>query len=469
MKQIQKNTYSIEKESGMQVPVQVYANEHILPTIQTALTQAKNVASLPGIQTPCVLLQDAHQGYGFPIGCVGAFDAKTGIVSPGGIGFDINCGVRLIATTLTKEQVLPKMQEILESIYQKVPVGQGGKGFFRLSLQELDEVLEQGLFWAHKKGYASQDDLERCENSGKLPASASAVPLKAKQRGMHQLATLGAGNHFIELQVVEDIFDKEIAKTFGITQPNQIVVMIHSGSRGIGHQTCAHYLREMEKAYPDIVQTLQEKDLIYAPLSDTLAQDYLQAMNACANFAWVNRFLMGYQVKQVLKSFFPDCHIQSVYDVAHNIAKFETHTVLNETKTVLVHRKGATRAFPAHHQDLPDCYKQTGHPVLIPGSMGTPSFVLVGTQKAMEQTFGSTAHGAGRIMSRVKAFKEFDGLTISKQLEEKGIFIKSPNNAKIADESPGAYKDSLQVIDVSVQANIAKKIVQLCPFGVIKG
>jgi tRNA-splicing ligase RtcB (3'-phosphate/5'-hydroxy nucleic acid ligase) len=468
--QIAENIFECKDETTT-VPVRVFATESIFKTIQAdlSLIQAFHVAQLPGIVGASLLMPDAHQGYGFAIGGVAAFDEQKGIISPGGIGFDINCGVRLMATNLTKEELLKKLPDVLDEILKNVPVGKGEESAeFRFTHDELDEVMEKGLLWAKEKGYASEDDLERCESNGRLDAKIFCVSPKAKKRGKNHLGTLGAGNHFIELQVVDEIFDDKIAKAFRL-QKDKIVVMIHSGSRGLGHQTCSEYIRKMEDEghMPDLV----DKDLMCAPIQSKVAQDYLGAMNACANFAWVNRFMMAKGVERALQNMYPEKKLafESIYDVAHNICKKETHIVNGKEQVVYVHRKGATRAFPKEHPENVGVYKQTGHPVLIPGSMGTPSFVLVGTQKAMELTFGSTAHGSGRVMGRKVASESIDGVKVADELKNKGIFVRSPQIEKISDEAPQVYKDSEEVVSVSETTGIGKKVAKLLPLGVIKG
>lgn len=461
--------HTIAKKEKMNVPVRVIANDAVFAQLSTdkSLEQAQNVATLPGIVDASVVMPDAHQGYGFSIGGVAAFSIKDGIISPGGIGFDINCGVRVQVLSKTYDEVKDTIPQIIDALYKAIPVGQGAEGSIVLTHEELDEVLIKGLIWAKEKGYATQDDLDRCESSGHLDAKPEFVSPTAKKRGRKQLGTLGGGNHFVELQRVDKILDPVIAEKFRITKPGQLLLMIHSGSRGLGHQTCTDYLRKFEDAFPEIADSLVERDLMYAPWSSALAQEYYGAMCACANFAWVNRFLMAYNAAQALKSF--GITMQSVYDVAHNIAKVETHCVDCVEQQLIVHRKGATRAFPAKHTDIAPCYQETGHPVLIPGSMGTASYILTGTQKAMELTFGSSAHGSGRVMSRRKAFDTINPEQVVIDLQKKGIYIKAPNLQKIADEAPQAYRDSDAVVGSLEEAGVATIIVRVLPVGVIKG
>jgi tRNA-splicing ligase RtcB (3'-phosphate/5'-hydroxy nucleic acid ligase) len=460
--------YEIPKSGKMLVPATIYASDSLFEAMKqdVSLKQIKNVAALPGIQKKAIAMSDAHQGYGFPIGGVAAFDSETGIITPGGIGFDINCGVRLLATNLTRDQVQDKLQEVIDLIYDRVPVGVGSESKIRLTHEELDKVLENGVDWAIEQGIGNKEDKANCESYGKMSgADATKVSPRAKKRGKNQLGTLGAGNHFLEIQAVDEIYDKEIAEKFGITKKDQVLIMIHCGSRGLGHQVCSDYIRKMEDTFPEIVAKLPEKDLIYAPISSEMAQDYFKGMSAAANYAWANRHIIAHNIRKVFERIFPKSEVKTVYDVAHNIAKKEVH----EGKELMVHRKGATRAFPAGHKENPAHYLETGHPVIIPGSMGTSSYVLVGTEKAMTETFGSTAHGAGRLMSRSAARKTIDGIEVKAKLNEKHIMVKNPNTKGLADEAPEVYKDIDEVIKVTVDAGICKKVVRLVPLGVIKG
>ncbi|MDD9953308.1 MAG: RtcB family protein [Candidatus Woesearchaeota archaeon] len=461
--------YKIEPTGKMNVPVKIFADENLVKKMQqdSSLQQACNVASMPGIVGESIVMSDAHQGYGYCIGGVAAFDMEEGIISPGGIGFDQNCGVRLLTTNLTKEQVEGKKSELLEKIYKACPVGVGVDGV-RITPDEMKEVMVQGAKWAVANGYGSKDDLEHCEAGGCLPeADPKHVPDRALHRGKRQLGTVGAGNHFVELQVVDEVYS-EVAEKFGLQKGN-VVVMIHCGSRGFGHQVCSDYIRMIEDAYPNIVASLPDKNLIYAPLKSELAKKFWGAMNAAANFAFCNRHILGHNVRQAFIELFPDCSVETVYDVCHNIAKRETHVVNGEQKELMVHRKGATRAFPAGSEDIPEAYRAIGQPVLIPGSMGTSSWVLVGEKGSLEQSFGSTAHGAGRMMSRMKAKKDFPADDVRADLAKKGIQIKAATLKGISEEAPGAYKDVDEVIAVSDSAGIARKVARLVPIGVIKG
>ncbi|RMF55615.1 RtcB family protein [Candidatus Woesearchaeota archaeon] len=469
------NNYSfiVEKHGSMKVPLKIFASEKLIEKMEkdNCITQGINVASLPGIKGSSIMMPDAHQGYGFSIGGVAAIDVEKGCISPGGIGFDINCGVRLLATNLKVEDVKPRIKELLEELFKRVPAGVGAKSLLKLSDSELDEVLKDGAEWAVRNGYGTKEDLENCEENGKMSgADPTKVSQKAKSRGRGQLGTLGAGNHFLEIQFVDEIFDKEIAKKFGITEENQIVVMIHCGSRGLGHQVCSDYLRKMEDTFPEIMDKLPEKDLIYAPSGSDIAKDYFAAMCASANFAWTNRHIIGHQVRKALERIFGEkVKVKTVYDVAHNIAKVEEHEANGEKFEAWVHRKGATRAFGPGSKEIPKHYQETGQPIFIPGSMGTCSYVLVGTEKAMKESFGSTAHGAGRMMSRKQANQSWRGEQIKSELEKQNIYVKAASWRGISEEAPKAYKDVDEVVRVSHKAGIGKLVAKLRPLGVVKG
>ncbi|HHE36929.1 MAG TPA: RtcB family protein [Candidatus Woesearchaeota archaeon] len=473
-KKITNYLFEIPRTGRMKVPVRIYASEKLLKRLSedNSLQQGVNVACLPGIYKASIMLPDAHQGYGFSIGGVAALDTEKGCISPGGIGFDINCGVRLLATPLRKEDVLPRIKELLNSLFRNVPSGVGSESFIRLSDSELDSVLNKGAEWAVEHGYGFKEDLKRCEEGGRMrEADASKVSNKAKARGRKQLGTLGAGNHFLEVQFVEKIYDKRIAQAFGIREEGQIVIMIHCGSRGLGHQVCSDYLRRMEEADPELMRSLPEKDLIYARAGTQLAKDYFAAMAASANFAWANRHIIAHQVRKSFREVFgvePE-QVRAVYDVAHNIAKIEEHEIDGVKRKVFVHRKGATRSLPAGHPNVPEVYKGVGQPVLIPGSMGTASYLLVGTEQALKETFGSTAHGAGRVMSRAKAIKSFRGEQVKKELEQHHIYVKAASWKGICEEAPAVYKDIDEVVKVSHEAGIGNLVAKLKPIGVIKG
>jgi len=471
VKKVSDILWEIPKTGNMNVPCRVYASEVLLEKMKQdrTLTQGKSVAVLPGIHKYALIMPDGHEGYGFPIGGVAALDYEKGGISPGGIGYDINCGVRLLRSNLKKEDIAPKIKELLNKIFEYCPAGLGSSNI-RVEYDQLDGILNKGAEWAVENGYGNKDDLDHCEENGSMKgADASLVSEKAKQRGRKQIATLGSGNHFLEIQYVDKIYDQETAKAFGITEEGQVMFMIHCGSRGLGHQVCSDYLREMERTFPDILQKLPDRELIYAPAGSDLAKKYLGAMTAAANFAWCNRHVLGHQTRLAVKDFFPEAKLETVYDVAHNIAKVEEHEIDGEMKKVFMHRKGATRAFGPGRKEIPEAYREVGQPILLPGSMGTASYVLVGTNKGMQETFGSTAHGAGRAMSRHAALKQFRGESVVKDLEQKGIYVKGASWKGIAEEASGAYKDVDEVVRVSHEANIGNMVVRLKPIGVVKG
>ncbi|MGM5485451.1 MAG: RtcB family protein, partial [Nanobdellota archaeon] len=395
--------YVYDKEGNMNTDAVFFLNDKLLGLVEDkAVEQAKNVACLPGIKGQSIAMSDMHMGYGFPIGGVAAFDKEEGCITPGGIGFDINCGVRLLKTNLKYDDIKDDVRKLVLKLFEKIPCGVGRGSDLNLSMDDMDEVLVQGSSWALSQGFGVEDDLKFCESGGEMKgADPDNVSHKAKARGKKQLGTLGAGNHFLEIQEVMETDNK-----FGL-EKGQIVLMIHCGSRGLGHQVCSDYLRRMEDAFPELIKALPEKDLVYAPISSDIAKEYYSAMKAAANFAWANRHVIASKVREAVCELYPEAKLDLVYDVAHNIAKLEEHTLDGEKEEVYVHRKGATRAFPPGHPELPEDYRETGQPVLLPGSMGTASYVLVGTEKAMQECFGSSAHGAGRVMSRAKAKREF--------------------------------------------------------------
>ncbi len=467
--------YTIKASGKMNVPVKLFTDEKLLEAIKgdDSIHQACNVASLPGIQTASIVMADMHQGYGFSIGGVAAFDMKDGCISPGGIGFDINCGVRLLATPLTLDEVRPRITELLERLFENCPVGVGSEAKIRVTDEEYGALLRDGARWAVEHGYGNEDDLAHCESNGCIPgADPDKTTKRAQGRGRKQLGTVGAGNHFIEVQYVEQVYEEEIAKAYRLTGTGQVVVMIHCGSRGFGHQVCTDYIRRMEEEQPGIVAALPDKNLIYAPLGSRLADEYFAGMNAAANYAFANRHILGHFVRKSFEEVFGkevSERIVTVYDICHNIAKKETHLVDGKRKEVMLHRKGATRAFPPGFEELPKEYRPFGQPVLIPGSMGTSSYVLHGTETAMKESFGSTAHGAGRMMSRFQANKEFTSDGIRSDLDKKRISIKAASYKGITEEAPGAYKDVDEVIKVCHDAGLAKRVARMVPIGVIKG
>jgi len=470
LKKISEYEWEIPKSGCMNVPCKVLASEELLEKMKQDKTieQGKNVACLPGIYKYSIILPDGHEGYGFSIGGVAALDYEKGGISPGGIGYDINCGVRLLKTNLMKEDVLPKIKQLLGAITREVSIGLGGSNI-SISRTELDKVLVEGAEWAVKNNYGNKEDLLHCESQGKLKgADASAVSDKAKSRGHKQLATLGSGNHFLDIHYVDEIFDENAAKVFGLKK-GQVTVMIHCGSRGLGHQVCSDYLREMERSLPEIVSKLPDRELIYAPSSHPLCKKYLSAMSAAANFAWCNRHMIGHQTRYAFSKIFPKARLDTIYDVAHNICKIENHKVNGSVKKVFMHRKGATRAFGPGNKEIPKDYQKIGQPVLIPGSMGTASYLLVGTKKAEEISFSSSAHGAGREMSRHAASKKYSRESVQKDLASKEIVLKSASWKGMVQEAPGAYKDIEKVIEVTHNLGISKKVARLIPLGVVNG
>lgn len=463
-------------KSWMRVPARIYADAEMLDEMSRDLTleQAANVSSLQGICRYSITLPDGHQGYGFPIGGVAATEVDTGVISPGGVGYDINCGVRLLRTGLDKAEVIPKLRELVDSIFRNVPSGLGSEGKVKVTQSQLDQVLELGARWAVENGYGWDEDLEHLEERGGMSgASAKDVSVEAKRRGYPQLGSLGSGNHFLEIQTVDKIFDPEIARRFGIDHEGQVTVMIHTGSRGLGHQVCSDYLRTMERAVKKYNIFLPDRELVNVPVNSPEGQAYLSAMRCAANFAWANRQMIVHWVRQsfeeVMKKDAESLGLHIVYDVAHNIAKIEEHEVDGKKKKLCVHRKGATRAFPAGHLEVPSIYRDVGQPVLIPGDMGTASYVMVGTEQGFRETFGSTAHGAGRHMSRTAALKHFRGEEIKRKLESEGKVVRAAKISVIAEEAPEAYKDIDRVVEITHRAGIAKKVARLVPIGVAKG
>jgi len=478
LKKIGPSLWELPKEakSGMKVPAWLFLSEKLLKQVEEgAIEQVANIAFLPGIYKHSIALPDMHYGYGFPIGGIAALDFENGGLSPGGIGFDINCGVRLLRTNLSEGQVRPKLKDLLESIFRNVPSGVGRGGKIRLSPSQFkNEVLEAGARWAVEKGYGTERDLEHLEEKGCMQAAnMDKVSGKALQRGAPQLGTLGAGNHFLEIQKVDKIFLPEIAKVFGIEKEGQICVMIHTGSRGFGHQVCTDYLRILETKFRDLIRKLPDRELVYAPAGTKECEDYFGAMACAANFAWCNRQMIMHWIREsimeVLKMKREEIGLDVVYDVAHNIGKIEEHKINGERKKVYVHRKGGTRAFGPGSEDIPEDYKNIGQPALVPGSMGTSSYVLIGTEKAEEQTFSSVCHGAGRLMSRHKALKMYRGEKIKSSLGERGILVRSASWKVLAEEAPGVYKDVDEVVRVCQEAGIAKIVAKLRPMGVVKG
>ena len=461
-------------KKGMLVPGRVYLNNKAAKDIEVgAIDQVSNVACLPGIKKFSIGLPDIHFGYGFPIGGVAAFSAHNGVISPGGVGFDINCGVRLIKTNLTEDDVKPKMKEIVNTLFDNVPSGVGSKGKIRLQPSQIDEVLDNGAQWAVENGYGWERDLKYLEENGKMEsADSSKVSDKAKKRGIPQLGSLGSGNHFLEVQKMDKIFDEDTAKVFGIEE-GMITILIHTGSRGCGHQICSDYLRVMDRAAKRYQINLPDRQLACAPIGSEEANDYFQAMSAAANYAWTNRQMIVHWVRESFEKVFrrdaEEMGMDIVYDVAHNIAKKEVHNVKGRNMELFVHRKGATRAFGPGREEIPKEYRDVGQPVFIPGTMGTASYVLAGTDIAMQETFGSSAHGAGRKMSRAGAKKEYHGEEVKKVLENRGIIIRATSMPVVAEEAPGAYKDVDAVVKTSHDAGISRMVGKMIPLGVAKG
>ncbi|MCG7844590.1 MAG: RtcB family protein [Methanomassiliicoccales archaeon] len=453
----------------------IFADDKMIKTIisDNSPEQAANVACLPGLVGRSMAMPDIHWGYGFPIGGVAALDADEGVISPGGIGFDINCGVRLITTNLRTADVLPHVKELVNIMFHNVPAGVGSRGVVDVAANQIDRILEEGAEWAVKEGYGWTDDLVRTEENGRMKnADASKVSSKAKQRGVPQVGSLGSGNHFLEIDKVEKIFDPVAAKTFGLEE-GQITVSIHCGSRGCGHQIATDYLQVMERSVKDRGIKLPDRQLACAPVKSREGMDYHAAMACGANYAWANRQMIMHWVRQSFEKVFErsaeDMEMNLVYDVAHNIAKVEEHVTDGKRQKVYVHRKGATRAFPKDHPEVPQIYRSVGQPVLIPGDMGVGSYVLVGTEKAMQESFGSTCHGAGRIMSREAAIRNYTVKAITAEMESKGIYLKGSTRDGIQEEAPGAYKDIDDVIRVVVGAGLSKPVAKLTPLGVMKG
>ncbi|HXW86073.1 MAG TPA: RtcB family protein [Candidatus Bathyarchaeia archaeon] len=468
-------TYEIDRtyRADMQVPARVFMNEHMMEDIlaDRALWQLVNVATLPGIQKAVFAMPDIHQGYGFPIGGVAASALdQGGVISPGGIGYDINCGVRLLRVSMEKKEILSRLEKLATVLFKKVPsgVGRGGKVVFKA--HELDFFLTHGAREMVKRGYGTDSDVEFCEEKGCMStADPDMVSEKAKNRGSDQLGTLGSGNHFLEIQYVDTIFDASAAHVFGLKE-GQVTVMIHCGSRGLGHQTCTDYVRVMMDKLPEWGYQLPDRELVYAPFSSVQGQNYFAAMAASANYAWANRHLIGHWVREGFEEIFgADVHLTLVYDVSHNMGKVEKHVMNGKERSFIVHRKGATRAFGPKRPELPLQYQQIGQPVLIPGTMGTASYVMVGTEKSMDIAFGSSCHGAGRRLSRVKAKRTIRGSELRQELEQRGIIIRSDSDPGLAEEAPEAYKDIEDVVEVTHGAGLAEKVARLKPLAVVKG
>ncbi len=462
-------------KKGMNVPGRIYATEKLLKEMDLAVyDQLTNVACLPGIQKYAYCMPDGHSGYGFPIGGVAAFDAETGMISPGAVGFDINCGMRLITTNLKLKEVQPKIKPLVDMLFQQVPAGVGGKGFVKLTTQEFRKVMHNGAKWCIENGYGWEEDIERMEDNGCIEqAEPSKVSEKAISRGINQLGTLGSGNHYLEIQHAGEIFDEKTADKLGIHSKDQICIMVHCGSRGFGHQIGTDYLKDFTDAMKKYDIKVKDPELACAPFNSKEGQDYYRAMACAANTAFANRQVIMHRIRESFQKIFEKTpekmEMHLVYDVAHNMAKLEEHKIDGKTKNLVVHRKGATRCFGPSRTELAPMFRKTGQPVIIGGSMETGSYLLLGTDKALEETFGSTAHGSGRTMSRTQARKETRGDVLQKEMEKKGIYVRTTSYSGLAEEAGKAYKPISEVVDTMEIAGISKKIVAFKPIGNVKG
>ncbi|MBI2339750.1 MAG: RtcB family protein [Deltaproteobacteria bacterium] len=476
VERIDANRVRVPKQGAMRVDGIVYADEILYEGLRgdMCLQQITNVATLPGILKASIGMPDIHWGYGFPIGGVAAFDLNEGVVSPGGVGYDINCGVRLLRSNLTHDEVKPELKTLVGALFHKVPSGVGSSGTFpRLSESDYKKLLVKGAAWPIEQGYGDSEDIKHLEAKGCIPdADPDLITLRAKKRGQDQLGTLGSGNHFLEIEYVAQVFDENTASQMGLFQ-NQICVSIHCGSRGLGHQTCEDNLGIMLKAAQKYGIELPDNQLCCAPVRSNEGKNYLAAMASAANFAFGNRQVIAHLVRRVFSHVFKksdgELGMNVIYDVCHNIAKMEKHPINGKERMVCVHRKGATRAFPPGHPETPEAYQKTGQPVLIPGDMGRYSYVLVGTGQAFEEAFGSSCHGAGRLMSRTRALKGVRGRNVAREMEERGVIVQADSYRTLGEEIPEAYKDVAQVVRVVENAGLAKIVAQLKPIGVIKG
>ncbi len=477
IRQISPFLFEIERFADMRVPGRIYADRAMMDALleeEAPLLQVVNVAHLPGIQKYALAMPDIHWGYGFPIGGVAATDWDTGVISPGGVGYDINCGMRLATTALQWSEVEKRLEKLIQELFKAIPTGVGAShAIKKLKRQELKQVAEKGVSYMIEQGFGEPSHLQVIEEQGRMPfADFSTVSQRAVERGLDQLGTLGSGNHFLEVDVVDHIYFPQAARAMGLFE-KQIVVLIHTGSRGFGYQICDDYLKVMNKAMEKYQIRLPDRQLAAAPVQSPEGQNYLAAMACAANFAWSNRQVIMHLAYHVFKRVFAisdsDLQFRLVYDVAHNIAKKEKHVIDGKEKTVCVHRKGATRAFAPGHPFVPARYREIGQPVLIPGDMGRYSFVSVGTQKAMEETFGSTCHGAGRVMSRRQAKKAGSGRNLIREMQERGVIVQARGRATVAEEMPEAYKDVANVVNIMHESGISRKVARLKPIGVIKG
>ncbi|UCF96998.1 MAG: RtcB family protein [Spirochaetaceae bacterium] len=464
-------------KQGMRTPARIYASKRLLDSMDASVfEQVTNVATLPGIVGYSFCMPDGHSGYGFPIGGVAAFDTDAGVISPGGIGFDINCGMRLVATSLTWEEVQPQLPHLVDRLFARIPAGVGGKGFLKLSPSEFRTLSEKGMKWCLKKGYAIQEDLDRTEENGCIrEADASKVSEKAVERGYKQIGTLGSGNHYLEIQVAqpENIFDQKLAAAYGIDRPNQVVVMFHCGSRGFGHQIATDYLQAFLKVMqPKFGIPVRDRELACAPFASQEGQDYFKAMNCAINMSFVNRQVILHRIREVFSEIFGkdpmELGLRQIYDVTHNTAKVERHRYEGKQRDLLVHRKGATRAFAPGMRGIPEEYRDLGQPVIIGGSMETGSYLLAGVAGG-EQSFFTTAHGSGRTMGRNQAKKQFRGQDLEKRLRERGIYIRAASYSGLAEEAGAAYKDIDEVVQTTAAAGLSRPVVKLVPVGNVKG
>lgn len=467
---------NVDDSKKMNVPVTIYADDSLILKMSEdrTLDQAVNVSTLPGVRKHVVVLPDGHEGYGFPVGGVAATDMEEGVISPGGVGYDINCGVRLLRSNLNVNQVKPHLKNLINELFNSIPSGVGSEGAIKLTRSELDELLIEGVDWAIEHGYGYKQDSEVCEEKGRMKgANPESVSDTARKRGAPQLGSLGSGNHFLEIQQIQEIFDENAAKVMGL-EKGQITVLIHCGSRGFGHQVCSDYLRYSEKSLKKYNIELIDRELACVPNNSIEGENYRKAMYSALNFAWSNRQIITHFTRKTFEKIFSSSEtgldMKLVYDVAHNIAKVERHKVDGEgMRDLVIHRKGATRAFPAGMEQVPEKYRQIGQPVIIPGSMGTASWILVGNKKSLDLSFGSTAHGAGRTMSRGAAKRSYTVEKVKAELDSKGIYIKALTKNGIVEETPLAYKDVDSVVNVSDKLGIATKVAKLVPIGVIKG
>ena len=467
--------FLIPKRGSMRVPGLIFSSSALMPGIEKdqSLQQVVNVAQLPGIVKPSLAMPDIHWGYGFPIGGVAAFDMEEGIISPGGVGYDINCGVRLLTTSLPASEVKPMVKMLISSLFKVIPTGVGSRGNIRLSKKEASKVAVEGASWAVNKGLGTREDLERTEDRGAMGgADPEAVSERAYKRGHDELGTLGSGNHFLEVQEVQEIYDQRIANVYNLFE-GQLTVLIHSDSRGFGHQICDDFLKEMGPQVRELGFALPDRQLACAPLKSDIGRRYLSAMACAANYAWANRQILMHWTKEAFEKALgmspADLKMELLYDVCHNIAKLEKHVVEGKEMMLCVHRKGATRSLPPEHPNVSERYKEAGQPVLIPGDMGTCSYVLAGAQGAMDETFGSACHGAGRVLSRKQAIKATKGRAIHRELEDRGIFVQSRGKTTLREETSEAYKDVSLVVEAVHMAGLATKVAKMRPLGVIKG